>query len=374
MAEEESRFAIGEFTFESFYEYRAAQEDVKKIECINSELDVQDPEIAIRLYNDIKEGKIKFNSPIGRQFADHVGDIVAKESQGLLDVRDVVEEADGQAKNQRVMGFICLTIAVVAFLIYGGNELSDILTARRLAKLAATTAQNEVEEIKKQDNAYLQYQLEQSAYDPNKLPVNEPVIDPATLTVLPEYENLYAINNELVGWLAIPDTEINHPVVLKENDNEFYLSHNFEKEADNNGNLFVDYRCDIVNPTTNTIIYGHNMRSGLMFGKLKYYLDKDYYNAHKTIQFNTIYEHRKYEIVAVCLSQVYTSEDNNFRYYDFTKAENEAQYDAFIATVKALSVFDDEINILKSDKLLTLSTCNSYTEDGRLFIVAKRVQ
>lgn len=371
---EESRFAIGEFTFDNFYEYRAAQEDVKKIECINSELDVQDPEIAIRLYNDIKEGKIKFNSPIGRQFADHVGDIVAKESQGLLDVREVVEEASGQAKNQRVIGFICIIAAAVALIIYGGNEISDIMTARRLQQLAATTAAKEQAGSDKQNNAYLQQQFELSGLDPNQLPVNEKKIDPSTLTILPEYEDLYNINNEMVGWITIPDTEVNHPVLMRANDNDFYLTHSFEQTDDVNGSIFMDYRCDFVNPTTNTIIYGHNMKSGMMFGKLKNFLDQDYFESHKTIEFNTIYEHRKYEIVAVCLSQVYTSEDNNYRYYDFTNAESVAQYDAFISTVKALSVFDNEINILKSDKLLTLSTCNSYTEDGRLFIVAKRVQ
>lgn len=374
MAEEESRFAIGEFTFDNFYEYRAAQEDVKKIECINSELDVQDPEIAIRLYNDIKEGKIKFNSPIGRQFADHVGDIVAKESQGLLDVREVVEEASGQAKNQRVIGFVCVIAAVVAFVIYGGNEISDIMTARRLQQLAATTAAKEEETSKKQNNTYLQHQLELSGYDPDQLPVNEPKVDPSTLTILPEYGELYNLNNEMVGWITIPGTEVNHPVVMRPGDNDYYLTHSFEQTDDVNGSIFMDYRCDFVNPTTNTIIYGHNMKSGLMFGKLKNYLDQDYYESHKTIEFNTIYEHRTYEIVAICLSQVYTSEDNNYRYYDFTNAENAAQYDAFINTVKALSIYNEEINILKSDKLLTLSTCNSYTEDGRLFIVAKRVQ
>ena len=95
---ENKRFIIGGFEFETYYEYRAAQEDVRKIECINEELDIQDPEVALRLYNDIRDGIITFNSPIGKQYADHVADIVANKSAGMLGDREIIEEAAGKAK------------------------------------------------------------------------------------------------------------------------------------------------------------------------------------------------------------------------------------------------------------------------------------
>ena len=113
----------------------------------------------------------------------------------------------------------------------------------------------------------------------------------------------------------------------------------------------------------------------MMFGGLKNYLDQSFYENHKTITFNTIYEHRTYEVVAVGLSEVEYQDTNAYRYYNFIQASNRAEWQAFIDNVKSLSVYDfDTSSIKETDKFLTLSTCNDYTEDGRLFIVAKRVE
>ena len=108
---EKKRFIIGGFEFDNHYEYRAAQEDVKKIECINEELDIQDPEVALRLYNDIRDGIITFNSPIGAQYTEHVADIVAHKSAGLLDDREIIEEAATKAKSSRRLGIAFVAIA-----------------------------------------------------------------------------------------------------------------------------------------------------------------------------------------------------------------------------------------------------------------------
>ena len=192
-----------------------------------------------------------------------------------------------------------------------------------------------------------------------------------TLSV--NWDALKAVNPDTVGWVYIPNTVINYPIV-QAGDNDYYLNHSFEGEDDSNGALFVDYRCDVVNQHSNTIIYGHNMNSGLMFGNLDAYLDQDYYNAHKTVTFNTIFEHRTYEIVAVCLSRVEYQDENSYRYYNFIQAENQAEWDAFVNNVNRLSIFSHNVDLTETDKVLTLSTCNSYTEDGRLFVVAKRVE
>ena len=133
--EENKRFSIGGFEFETYYEYRAAQEDVKKIECINSELDIQDPEVALRLYNDIRDGIITFNSPIGKQYVDHVADIVANKSAGMLDDREIIEEAAGKAKSSRLFGLIFVGIAAVLVVIFAGIEIKEIAETRKIAQL-----------------------------------------------------------------------------------------------------------------------------------------------------------------------------------------------------------------------------------------------
>ena len=116
------------------------------------------------------------------------------------------------------------------------------------------------------------------------------------------------------------------------------------------------------------------MRSGTMFGGLKRYLDYDYYQAHKTIIFKTLYEEQTYQVVGVGLSEVGYDDDDTYKYYDFIDALTGEELQEFIDNIQSLSVFDETIDITSEDKLLTLSTCNTYTENGRMFVVAKRIK
>ena len=390
---EKKRFIIGGFEFETHYEYRAAQEDVKKIECINEELDIQDPEVALRLYNDIRDGIITFNSPIGAQYTEHIADIVANKSAGLLDDREIIEEAATKAKSSRRLGLIFVGLAVVLIGIYATVEVKEVMETRRLAKIQeeVKSAQdtnnsqkkvninNEIDDIDSVENSdsanvssntseahEITEDLITSPWDTNYAPEDR--------DILPELADLYAENPDLVGILEVVGTDINYPVVQTISDPEYYLRRDFYGEESTAGTLFVDYRCDIVNPTTNTIIYGHNMRSGTMFGGLKRYLKQDYYQSHKSIIFKTLYEEQEYEIVGVGLSAVGYDDDENYKYYDFINAVTGSELQEFLNNIQSLSVYDETIDISATDKILTLSTCNSYTEDGRMFVVAKRVR
>lgn len=390
---EKKRFIIGGFEFENHYEYRAAQEDVKKIECINAELDIQDPEVALRLYNDIRDGIITFNSPIGTQYTEHVADIVANKSAGLLDDREIIEEAATKAKSSRRLGIIFVAVAVVLVGIYATVEIKEVMETRRLAKI-----QEQVKSAQDTNNSQKNANIKNENDDidsvensnredvsSNSAEANEITEDlivspwdtdyaPEDREILPELAGLYADNPDLVGILEVVGTDINYPVMQTINDPEYYLRRDFYGDESTAGTLFVDYRCDIVNPTTNTIIYGHNMRSGAMFGGLKRYLKQDYYQSHKTIIFKTLYEEQEYEIVGVGLSAVGYDDDENYKYYDFINAVTGSELQEFLNTIQSLSVYDETIDISATDKILTLSTCNSYTEDGRMFVVAKRVK
>lgn len=383
---EDKKFCIGGFEFENYYEYRAAQEDVQKIECINQELDVQDPEVAVRLYNDIRDGIITFNSPIGQQFADHVGDIVANKSVDLLDDRALIREAEGQVKHQKVIGLLFVCLGILAFAGFAGYEIKEIYETRQIAKMQESIAE------KNKNNTNINTNNADMNIGENQDVVVEPV-NPVTeddyevlqspwdtayrqqdLEISPEFLDLYNQNQDFVGWLEIQDTDIKYPVMQTPNDPEYYLRRDFNGNDDSNGTLFVDYRCDLINPGTNTIIFGHNMKSGKMFGGLKKYLNYDYFSNHKTIYFNTLYFKEEYEVVGVGLSQVGYNDDGNYKYYEFINAVSQQEFDEFLQNIQSLSAFDETINLTSSDKILTLSTCNSYTEDGRLFVVAKRVK
>ena len=390
---EKKRFIIGGFEFDTHYEYRAAQEDVKKIECINEELDIQDPEVALRLYNDIRDGIITFNSPIGTQYTEHIADIVANKSAGLLDDREIIEEAATKAKSSRRLGLIFVAAAIVLIGVYATVEIKEVMETRKLAKLQESI-QAAADTNISQNNANINSENDDidSVEDSNEDISVENTSEAAEITedlivspwdtnyaaddreILPELADLYEENSDLVGVLNVVDTDINYPVMQTPNDPEYYLRRDFYGDDSTAGTLFVDYRCDIVNPTTNTIIYGHNMRSGTMFGGLKRYLDYDYYQSHKTIIFKTLYEEQEYEVVGVGLSAVGYDDDDNYKYYNFIDAVTGAELQEFLDNIQALSVYDETIEISATDKILTLSTCNTYTEDGRMFIVAKRVR
>ncbi|MCR5452513.1 MAG: class B sortase [Lachnospiraceae bacterium] len=360
------KFKIGEYTFSTLHEYRDAQEDVRKIEIIKEELDIQDPEVAVRLYNMIRDGEITFRSPVGENFFDHVADIVADKSVGLLEDHAVVGEAEHKVRFQKYIGMAVVSLAAVLFVYFGFSEIENYLTTRRLAKISEQTK----EHIGDAPGGVASSEQARSIDDD---PFAKEKVDPNSLVVLPEYQVLLERNPDMAGWIEIPDTEINYPVVKRANDNAYYLNKDFDKNEDSNGTIFMDYRNDIANPSTNTILYGHNMNSGLMFGGLKKYLDEDYYHEHEIVNFSTIYEKKQYKIVAVCLAQVEYQDDDSFRYYNFINADNEGEWNAFTNNISQLSVFSSSVSLLPGDEVLTLSTCNNYTEDGRLFLVAKRI-
>ena len=187
-------------------------------------------------------------------------------------------------------------------------------------------------------------------------------------------EELQKENSNIVAWLQIEDTNINYPV-LQGKDNSYYMTHNYKKEYTIDGSLFLDKDYDWVLPSTNLLIYGHNNRgSNTMFADLMKYKNEDFYNTHKTIRLTTNGEDAEYEIISVFLSRVYyKSEKDVFRYYYFINAENEQEFNEYIQNSKAASLYNIEATAKYGDQLLTLSTCEYSQEDGRLAVVAKKI-
>lgn len=182
-------------------------------------------------------------------------------------------------------------------------------------------------------------------------------------------------NSDIIGWLEIPDSNISYPVLQGE-DNEYYMTHNYKKEYSKDGSLFLDKDYDWSIPSTNLLIYGHNnMSSTEMFVGLMKYKEESYYKDHKKIRFTTDQEDAEYEILSVFLSRVYyKSETNVFRYYYFINAENEEQFNNYVNEAKKASLYDTGVTAKYGDQLLTLSTCSYHTTDGRLAIVARKVE
>ncbi|MCM1327323.1 MAG: class B sortase [Bacteroidales bacterium] len=196
--------------------------------------------------------------------------------------------------------------------------------------------------------------------------------EPPQPQMLDRFKELYEQNNELVGWLSIDGMEIDFPV-MQGVDDEYYLKHDFYKNEDKHGVPYVRTRADVNAPGTNFIIYGHNMFDGSMFAPLEKYQKESFYREHPVISFDTLYEERTYEIVAVFLSKVYNEGDDVFKYYQFYQANTEGEFSYFYENIKELALYDTGVTAEFGDNFLTLSTCSYHTEDGRLAVVAKQV-
>ena len=188
--------------------------------------------------------------------------------------------------------------------------------------------------------------------------------------ILAKYKELYLQNEDMVGWISIAGTTINYPVMQSKNNPNFYLKHNFEKEYSDLGVPYIQENCDILTGD-NLIIYGHHIKGQKMFGALEDYKSKSFYEGHKTIQFDTLTEQAEYEIVAVFKTVAYSSE--GYRYYDFVDAENEDEFNAYVGKCRKLALYDTGVTSEYGDKLITLSTCEYSAQNGRLVVVAKKV-
>jgi sortase B len=184
-----------------------------------------------------------------------------------------------------------------------------------------------------------------------------------------KYLDLYAQNNDFVGWIKIDGTSIDYPVMQSKDNPNFYLNHNFNKKYSRFGVPYMQENC--FSTSDNIIIYGHNMKNKSMFNELTKYADYDFYKTHKYINFNTFEREDTYIIIAAFKTVAYS--DNGFRYYDFVNADNETEFDAYISKCKNLSLYNTNISAEYGDKLITLSTCEYSKENGRMVVVAKRV-
>lgn len=176
-------------------------------------------------------------------------------------------------------------------------------------------------------------------------------------------EELRAINSDYKMWIQIENTNINYPVV-QGSDNDYYLDHNFKKESNISGTVFVESTNDIDNDK-NIILYGHNMRNSTMFNNITNYKEESFFNENNKINIimnNTLYE---YEVFSVYVKNV----------SDVSLAMGFASTDEFINYAKGeaeKSIYKKEVNFSEDDNLITLVTCSYEFTDARTIVVARR--
>ena len=182
-----------------------------------------------------------------------------------------------------------------------------------------------------------------------------------------DFDKLKSVNEDVVGWIyvdALPD--ISYPIV-KGKDNQTYLHQTYEKNYNFAGTIFVDYENSGDFSDCNTLVYGHNMKNGSMFGHLKKFREDDkLYKQDKYFWILTPERNYRYEIIAA-----YTTGVNSDTYTLF-KGPGE-EFEKYLETIKGYSeIKTDDTDLTIKDRIVTLSTCTG-NESTRFVVQGKRV-
>ena len=193
--------------------------------------------------------------------------------------------------------------------------------------------------------------------------------------IIGKYASLYKENSDIVGWVQMDETPVDYPVMQTKDDPEYYLYRNFKKEYSEAGTIFMDANSDIYLPTSNWLIYGHHMRSGMMFHDIEKYDSQEFYEKHPTFRFDTIYKGGQgtYQVIAACYTKIYSADSDAFKYYEYAARDNREDFEEYIAGIKSIACYDTGVSAEYGDQLVTLSTCAYHTKEGRFFVVGKRI-
>ena len=191
--------------------------------------------------------------------------------------------------------------------------------------------------------------------------------------ILYDYALYYAKNPQTVGYLKIDGTKIDTPVVQADND-KYYLRHDFNGNSTSYGAVFATYKANFKPFDRNTLLYGHNMFDGERFAALANYKSIDYFKKHPTIQFDTLFEKHQWKIYAVILTNG-SVDSNNGYFFDFTFDNcSDVCFEEYIEELDKRKLYDTGVDLLPTDKLITLCTCTYEFEDSRLIVIARMVR
>lgn len=182
-------------------------------------------------------------------------------------------------------------------------------------------------------------------------------------------------NSDIRGWITVPATNIDYPVVFATEDKtDYYLTHNVDGEEDKNGALFIDYRTELTEDSKVVVINGHNMKStGLMFHELKEYKTLSFYQENPVFTFDTIYGDGEYKIISLIKTNNNESHGERFNFFKTDFASDE-EFMEFVYQLQVRSIFDCPVTVNEDDSLLLLTTCTWDMDDMRFIVVARKVR
>ena len=183
------------------------------------------------------------------------------------------------------------------------------------------------------------------------------------------FAELLRYNPDTVGFLTIGET-VDLPVVQRENDNEYSLTHAYSGEEAREGALFLDGANRLSDE--NLIVYGHNMRNGTMFGELSSFGEREFLLKNAVVRFDTLYENALYVPFAMFEASM---DENDGHYFDVRQIVfDETSFELFVLKLRGRSVFDVPVAVEYGDQLLTLVTCSYNDDDGRYIVALRKLR
>ena len=272
---------------------------------------------------------------------------------------------DRKGRKNSPVSRILLVVALVSALIFGMTVFSALRNRIALKRMSAETAR---ETTPISTSAPAETTVPTQATVPSTTAATTPPTEPRE--ILPRFLELYQKNPDLAGWLTIPGTRIDYPVMYSPDEPERYLHANFDAAYSFAGLPFLDAACDT--ESGNRIIYAHNMLDGSMFRTLLKYQQKDFWQRNPVISFSTLYEEQEYEVVAAFYDKVYKKSDTNFKFYQFYDTSDQSSFDEAMAYYREHALYDTGVTAQCGDLFLTLVTCAYQTENGRFVVVARK--
>lgn len=202
--------------------------------------------------------------------------------------------------------------------------------------------------------------------------------------VLKSFDTLLELNPDIVGWITIPGTIVDYPVV-QGNDNDFYLHHNIYGEEDKNGTLFIHYKHPFGPDYESkvTLIFGHHMRSGIMFEDLMQYditsnpNALEFYRNCGVFTYNSLYTEGYWVVFSVMKLNTLETHGDIFRFMvsDFSE-EQTTEYQAYIDEIRSRSVIDTNsvVDVTTDDRIILMSTCSYEYDNFRTVIAARQIR
>lgn len=175
-----------------------------------------------------------------------------------------------------------------------------------------------------------------------------------------KFTELKKINNDFRGWITVEGTNISYPITQTK-DNKYYLKHNFYKEYNPAGTVFMDYENNEFNDQ-NTIIYAHYMKNKTLFHNLQFFKKKDFFDKNKKIIIETEDSVYEYEVFSIHVPS------SSFNY--LTTSFSDEDYQKFLNEIQERSMFKSDVNVTTEDKIVTLSTCSYEFKNARTVVHA----